>query len=487
MKGIVLQPMIADDSVIVQFTANVTVDKNTLVKVPNGFQAIALINEKAAFRINAGADKKLVTYGKEYSGKQCRVAFVRTKPLSAMMWGFGDITVNNERLKENYRVGANGKYTVEISEIAKLINGFDVENNITTGMIREKTISILKNSGQTVLGKYFAKTDISVFEISAQTDNVRAELFNALKEEPAFLNIGVKLNNLTVEKIHVNEGDLELIRNRAGGYAVQDNESRSEIKEELSHFKDELSGMVASELRQSEQRLQKDNLASVKAAMESHRDELSRAFYEQMQKQLNEFGENISLEIEDRIIERLPLKEAAKSENFEKTDLTAKNMLYAADKEDDYVTVAGKIYSKVETNLKTNYKLPHSNKFFYIDYKEYVKLAGTIKIGDRYPLKRLNKEGSSEVMQQTVLETAADGTPVTVEMCPFIRFIKAGLVPAEAQKASDMWRFLNRLRHKNEENDEKYWNWFYLKHNSKKEYLEEILDFYQRKRLYSED
>ncbi len=66
MKEIVLEPILADETVIVQFTANVTVGKNVVVKAPNGFSAIVFIDEKIAFRMNAGVGKKLVDYGKEY-------------------------------------------------------------------------------------------------------------------------------------------------------------------------------------------------------------------------------------------------------------------------------------------------------------------------------------------------------------------------------------------------------------------------------------
>lgn len=489
MKGLTLQPMIADENVLVQFTKNVTIEKNTSVTVPNGFQAVVLIDEKVAFRMNAGADKKLITYGKEYLGKRCRVAFVRTKLLPAMMWGFGNIQVNNERLKEAYRIGANGKYTVKICEMAKLINAFDIKTNITIDAIREKTISILRNLGNAVLGKYFASTDISVFEIAAHVGDVREKLFEALKDETAFREIGVALKDLTVEKIHVNEEDLELIRDRINETVTERNseeQPRPDFKEEFSHLEEELSEMVASKLRQSEQRAREENLASVKAELEKHHAEISQSVYEQMKKQLSEFGEIIASEIEDMITERLPLYEEAKSKNVQGAKLSARKLLEQADENDDMVLLAGMIYSKVEENLISKYKLPHKNEKFYMSYGEYLKAVNEAKMGDRYFLMERDKNGILKPIPPRALESEQDGTPRTVEMHPLIRFMKAGLSPQEAKKATEMWRILNKIRHKSEENKNKLTE-FFKRNKPRKAYMKDVLDFYQEKWLYTED
>ena len=77
MKEIILQPMVSDEKVIVQFTQNVIIDKNTVVKVPNGFKAIILIDEKVTFRMNDGATKKLIEYGKGYIGKRGKIEIGR--------------------------------------------------------------------------------------------------------------------------------------------------------------------------------------------------------------------------------------------------------------------------------------------------------------------------------------------------------------------------------------------------------------------------
>ena len=447
MKGIILQPTVADENVIVQFTQNVIIEKNTVVKVPNGFKAIILIDEKVTFRMNEGATKKLSEYGKDYIGKRGKIAFVHTKMLPAMLWGFGNIQVNNDRLKEAYRVGANGKYVVEIVDIAKLISAFNVENNITTEKVRDRTISIIRNLGNAVLGKCFAKTDISVFEIASQIENIRDELFNSLKNENAFSDIGFKLKDLTIEKIHVNEDDLEIIRNR-----INNAESTSSIED----LKVEISEIVSTELKQI------------------------------LQKQLDDFGANISAELEDIITERLPLCEEAKINNIKKVKLNAHTLLEQADENDDLVLLASLIYSKVEENLITKYKLPHRNEKFYMNYSEYLTAVYQAKSDDRYYLMERDKNGILKPLPPRVIELQSDGTPITVEMHPLIRFMRAGLSPQEAYRATVMWRVINKIRHRSEENKKKL-DKFFAHNKSRKDYMKEVLDFYQEKLLYTED
>lgn len=217
MKKIVLQPMISDENTIVQFTDKINVDKSVFVAVPDGFQSVVFIDEKVLFRIDPCTDKRLADYGKDLIGSRCRVAFVRTKAIPAMLWGFGNIHVNNGRLEEAYRIGANGKYFVEISQIPKLIAHFDSDDNITAEKLRDCTLPVVKNIGTALLGEYFAHTDISLFEISAHSAELRANLLNRLRGEEAFSSLGLQLKDLTVDCIHVNEEDAELIRSRING------------------------------------------------------------------------------------------------------------------------------------------------------------------------------------------------------------------------------------------------------------------------------
>ena len=74
-----------------------------------------------------------------------------------------------------------------------------------------------------------------------------------------------------------------------------------------------------------------------------------------------------------------------------------------------------------------------------------------------------------------------------VEMVPIVRFIKAGLPPVEAKKASDIWTVLNRIRHKSTENEAALRDFFEALGRTRKEFLTGALDFYRENGLYTKD
>lgn len=218
-KNHTIQPINANENTLVQISETVIITKKTKIAVPTEYKAIAFIDQVPLFRIPACLEKEFVkTYGKEYIGKQLKVAFISIRPMAQSFWGFGNIQVNNERLKEAYRIGANGKFSVEIVDYAKLIQVFPKTNLITIDQIREKTISTLKTVGTPILGEYFSKTSTSVFEMNSLIADFRDKYMTALQEEKIFSNMGIKVSTLTVDGFHANEDDLELIRNRINAW-----------------------------------------------------------------------------------------------------------------------------------------------------------------------------------------------------------------------------------------------------------------------------
>ena len=213
-----IEPQMPREDVLIQVTDPITVSKKLNVSVPTQYKAIAFINQQPLFRIEPCVSKDFVkTYGKAYIGDQLRIAFVANRTLAQSAWGFGNIQVNNEGLKETYRVGANGKFTIEITDYAKLIQAFPNENAITIDQIREKSISTLKTVGVPILADYFSKTTTSVFEMSSLIADFRNKFADALQDEKIFASMGIKIATLTVDGFHANEEDLELIRNRING------------------------------------------------------------------------------------------------------------------------------------------------------------------------------------------------------------------------------------------------------------------------------
>jgi membrane protease subunit (stomatin/prohibitin family) len=218
MKELIIHLKDENSDSIIQFSEIYSVNKKLYITVPNQYKAIVYIDEKVSFRIEPCIKTSIYEqYGKEYLGKQVRVAFIMAKSLPQMAWGFGNIQVNNEKLKEAYRVGTNGKYIIDIIDYVKLINSFSMNEPITIDKIREKSISAIKTIGIPILSACFANTDTSVFEISSLTGKIRENMIIELKKEMIFSELGIKLNSLTIDGIHVNDEDLEIIRNRING------------------------------------------------------------------------------------------------------------------------------------------------------------------------------------------------------------------------------------------------------------------------------
>lgn len=501
MKGIVLEPTIADEKVLVQFTAEISVDKHISVKAPKGYQAVVIVDEKAVARVPSGAEKKIIEYGKQWLNKKARVAFVRSQVSSDMAWGFGNIRVNNERLQEAYTVGANGKYSVEITEVGKLLNGFSGEENITTDIIREKTIATVKNIGTSVLAKYFANTDTSIFEISAHTTEIRKEMIAALKDETAFNTLGLKLHDLTVEGVHIPEEDLTLIKNRINAnsevaVAVQvKDESNTGFDDAIIRITEKLNSLEDSLKKIGESQVDKENdFTSLKAEIEkAFADRLAENTADLQEKIESVISEKVSEEAslwKDTLLAGLDERLARETEKNEKpqtvsTEYSAESLISNAQKETDYLLAASMIYTCVEERLINVFHLQYQNKKFVIPYTEYLELADTAMINGEYILKRKTINGY-EPLQANVEETYNDGTPKLVEMFPVVRFLKAGLSPVDAKRAERISVVINKIRHNSPENQEFLQRFFAREKKKKKEFLLEALEFLKEKKLYIE-
>lgn len=499
MKGLVLEPTIADEKVLVQFSAEISVDKHVSVKAPKGYQAVVIVDEKAIARVAPCTEKKIIEYGKQWLNKKARVAFVRSQVSSDMAWGFGNIRVNNERLQEAYTVGANGKYSVEITEVGKLLNGFSGEENVTTDIIREKTIATVKNIGTSVLAKYFANTDTSIFEISAHTTEIRKEMIAALKDETAFNTLGIKLNDLTVEGIHIPEEDLTLIKNRIN--ANSEVAVAVQVKRENNTDFDDAILKITEKLNSLEENLKKygETQADKTNDFNALKGEIEQALADRLAENSADLQEKIESVISEKVSEEASmwkdtllaglderLQNAEKSEKPQTaTEYSAESLISGAQKEMDYVLAASMIYTCVEERLIKEFHLQHQNKKFVIPYTEYLELADTATIDGEYILKRKTINGY-ETLQANVEETYNDGTPKLVEMFPVVRFLKAGLSPIDAKRAEKISVVINKIRHNSPENQEFLQRFFAREKKKKKEFLLEALEFLKEKNLYIE-
>ncbi|MBQ8424696.1 MAG: hypothetical protein IJX17_01585 [Clostridia bacterium] len=217
-EEIVIEPEEKSEDVLISFSEPVQITKGLKISIPSHYKAIAFIEEKPEIRLEPCVKKDFVKeYGKKYIGKQLKIAYIRVRTMAQNAWGFGNINVNNTRLKEAYVVGANGKFMVDIVDYVRMIQAFPSSSEITISQIREKIISTIRSVGTPILGKFFSNTETSVFEISSLLDEFRNKFFENLTNEKIFTNLGVKISSLTVDGFHVREEDLETIRNRING------------------------------------------------------------------------------------------------------------------------------------------------------------------------------------------------------------------------------------------------------------------------------
>lgn len=414
--------------------------------------------------------------------------------------------MKNDKLKETYRVGANGQYLLRILDAGKLIKSFGTDQNIDIEMLTSRTKLIITTVGRPLLSKCFAGTQTSVFEINSLTDDLRSKMFEAVKSEMLFKDIGVELRALTLNGIHVDEEDMELIRSRidADGdtpkvasaeldkikkeiiEAIKSG-SNDETKDELLRLKEEVSRIA--DCQSNDTVLDEiDNLRveTMKAIKESKNpcidikpilDEIS-VFEDKVSKKIDssitvikDILENNSDESRQRDI---PLYETAKEGWLKELKLTTSLQLDKAQSDDDFAGVAGLVFSNVEYNLINKFKIPHKGKCFYMSEGEFDELTSTLKIGDKYMFK-------SAFCPKPVDN---DGN---VEMPVEIRFIKCGLTLEEAFQAAKDWTVLNKFRHRSDENSEKLKRILGERKMTKKEFLGYVIDSYRKLGIYTRD
>lgn len=200
---------------MVQFSDKYVLDKNTCLTVPRGYIAIAYINGKAMYKSSQCVKEKIISKcGKEYLGNEIQFAFYSPTLQPEFSYGFGPINVNNDRLKEAYRIGINGQMIIEIKDYVQLINQFAFSDSISLEDIREKLLPVIKSVGTPIVSSCFVNTNVSVFEIDSMIGEIREKMMRAFVTESAFTNMGISVSSVAINEIFVNEDDLEMIRNR---------------------------------------------------------------------------------------------------------------------------------------------------------------------------------------------------------------------------------------------------------------------------------
>lgn len=495
MKETVFVPVNKKESVIVQYTENFTLDKSMKITVPNQYIAVVFDNEKISFRVEPCVGKVIFKeYGKNFLGHTMKISFIHVTAIPEMPWGFGNIQVHNERLKEAYRVGANGMFQIKITDFTKLMGAFSGDGEITVDDIKEKVLSLIKTIGVELVGACFANTDVSVFEISSLVGKIRENLFEKLSKESKLADMGIKIANLTVAGIHVNEEDLELIRDRINETTETEDDNNSDsdgetvkLREDIEKFQTEILKKMSEEIAAAEARSKDASERKITEQIENNRRATVSTVMQYINEQLDEFGKSLSSELDEKIQEMLPLRDGAQESTVDSLTLTAENIISNATTDDDYVPAAAMIYSNVEDNLIHKFGLMHENEKFLIDFRDYMKIVERARIGNRYLLKKRNENGSFTTFMPRVYKENDNGEPSVVESLPIVRFMQAGLNAEDAWYASEIWTTLNRIRHKSDENKAKLNAFFTKEGTTQKEYLLSALKFYKENGLYAKD
>ena len=312
MREVIYKPTNTGDGVIVQYTDSFILDKGMKISVPNQYIAVVFDNEKISFRVEPCVGKVIFKeYGKNFLGHTMKIAFIHVTAIPEMPWGFGNIQVNNERLKEAYRVGANGTFQIKITDFTKLMSAFSGDGEITVDDVKEKVLSLIKTIGIELVGACFANTDVSVFEISSLVGIIREDLFEKLSKESKLADMGIKIANLTVAGVHVNEEDLELIRDRINGSEdtkSDDNDDSDDdgetvkLREDIQKFQTEILKKMSEEIAAAEARSKDASERKITEQIENNRRATVSTVMQYINAQLDEFGKSLSSELDEKML-----------------------------------------------------------------------------------------------------------------------------------------------------------------------------------------
>lgn len=504
MGKVVLSPKGGDLSVVIEFSEKHVLEKHLFTSIPTEYSSIVYIDEKPAARLESTDETNLLQYvGKQYKNNNVKLAFIRKNKLPDFDWGFGEIQVKNSKLDEAYRVGAHGKCRIKLVDGIKLIKSFGTNEAINFDKIESIVKPMIVALGKPLLSKYFADTNVSVFEITSLTNDLRKTLIESLNAEKSIIDLGVSVEELTIGGIHVPDEDIELIRNRinkGGAKGVEEliNDLKQEMLEvieqtkdtetieEIQNLREEVSKLAENQntdtvldeidnLRREFEETKKSNSAAYMDALKEMMRSVEKALQESMDGKLETIKSMIESSYNEKAQDQLPLYEKAKDEVLKELKLTTDIMLEKAETDDDFAGVAGILFSNVENNLINKFKVPHAGKDFYMTIEEFNEYIEKLNPEVKYPFK------------PRFIKVKGFEDDSMVEMPLEIRFMKAGLEQDEAIKVAKDWSLLNKFRHRSEENTQSLHDILNKLGYTKKDYLKYVLNLFRELKLYDRD
>lgn len=208
----------AGNESLICFSRHVTVEKNNTITVPRNYVGLLYIGGKPKSKITECSGENLVKkFGGGLKKEDIQIAFYSEKQMFAIKWGIGGIQVNNDRLTDAYSVGVNGIVTCSIKDPVGLINYFSKDTNITVEDVWKKVLPIITNNGVPVLSEYFSEKSVSIFEINSELANIRAKMMELIKNERIFNDMGLQVEDVTLNSIYVPEEEINRIKERING------------------------------------------------------------------------------------------------------------------------------------------------------------------------------------------------------------------------------------------------------------------------------
>lgn len=208
----------AGNEALVCFSRHITVEKDNTLTVPRNYIGLLYVGGKPKAKITECSDESFVKkFGKELKKEDVQIAFYSDKQNFGIKWGIGGIQVNNDRLTDAYSVGVNGIVTCSIKDPIRLIQYFSKDTSITVDDVWKKVLPIITNNGIPVLSEYFSAKSVSIFEINSELANIRAKMNELIKNEKIFADMGLQVEDVTLNSIYVPEEDIKRIKERING------------------------------------------------------------------------------------------------------------------------------------------------------------------------------------------------------------------------------------------------------------------------------
>lgn len=208
----------AGNNSLICFSKHCTVGKENTITVPRNYIGLLYVGGRPKSKITECSNENLVKkFGNELKKEEIQIAFYSEKTNFDIKWGIGGIQVNNERLTDAYSVGVNGIVTCSIKDPVALINYFSKDTDITVKDVWEKVLPVITNNGVPVLSEYFSSKSISIFEINSELANIRTKMMELIKNERLFNDMGLQVEDVTLNSIYVPEEEITRIKERING------------------------------------------------------------------------------------------------------------------------------------------------------------------------------------------------------------------------------------------------------------------------------